>query len=69
MAVEEGRIAVLLGRTADNLDDCLENVKKIVDQAELVVPGLGRINRTCGLVVKVLPALNEVAESELRWGQ
>jgi len=61
-------IAVLLGRIADNLDDCSENVKKIVGHAEVVVPGLGRINRTCGLVAKTLPTLAEVAESELHFG-
>jgi hypothetical protein len=56
-------IAVLLGRIADNLDDCLENVKKIVGQAEAVLPGLGRINQTSGLLVRALSALIEVAES------
>jgi hypothetical protein len=56
-------IAVLLGGIADNLDDCLENTEKIVEHAEVVLPGLGRINQTAKLVVKALPALIEVAES------
>ncbi|MGH3671045.1 MAG: hypothetical protein ACRDSH_10475 [Pseudonocardiaceae bacterium] len=55
-------IGVLLGRIADNLDDCLKNTKKIVGQAEVVLPGLGRINQTSGLLKKALPALIEVAE-------
>ena len=59
-------IAVLLGRIADNLDDCLESVHKIVGQAEDVLPGLGRINQTSGLLVKALPALIEVAENTSR---
>jgi len=56
-------IAVLLGRIADNLDDCLENTKKIVGEAKVVLPGLGRIHQTSGLLVKALPALIEVAEN------
>jgi hypothetical protein len=56
-------ISILLGRIADNLDECLENVTKIVGQAGVVVPGLGRINQTSGLLAKALPALIEVAEN------
>ena len=56
-------IGVLLGRIADNLDDCLANEKKIAGQAEVVLPGLGRINQTSGLIVKALPALIEIAEN------
>jgi hypothetical protein len=56
-------IAVLLGNIADNLDDCLDNTKKIAEHAEVVLPGLGRINQTSGLLVKALPALIEVAEN------
>ena len=56
-------ISILLGRIADNLDECLKNVTKIVGQAGVVVPGLGRINQTSGLLVKALPALIEVAEN------
>lgn len=56
-------IGVLLGRIADNLDDCLANEKKIVGQAEVVLPGLGRINQTSELIIKALPALIEVAEN------
>ena len=56
-------IAILLGNIADNLDDCLDSTKKIVEHAEVVLSGLGRINQTSGLVVKALPALIEVAEN------
>jgi len=56
-------IAVLLGRIADNLDDCLENTEKIVGQAAVVLPGLGRINQTSRLLAKALPALIDVAKS------
>ncbi len=56
-------IAVLLGGIADNLDDCLENTEKVVGHAEVVLPGLGRINQTTKLVAKALPALIEIADS------
>jgi len=56
-------IAVLLGNIADNLDDCLDNTKKIAEHAEVVLPGLGRINQTSRLLVKALPALIETAEN------
>jgi len=55
-------IGVLLNRTADNLDDCLQNVKTIVDQAEVIGPGVERINGTGGVVVGALPLLCDGAE-------
>jgi HAMP domain-containing protein len=39
-------IGVLLNRTADNLDDCAQNVKNIAYQAEAIGPGVKRINET-----------------------
>jgi hypothetical protein len=55
-------IGVLLNRTADNLDDCLQNVQTITEQAEVIVPGVERINDTGGVVVGALPLLYEGAE-------
>lgn len=55
-------IGVLLNRTAGNLDDCAQNVKKIRYQAEVIGPGIKRINETGGTVVGALPLLCEGAE-------
>ncbi len=55
-------IGVLLNRIADNLDDCLGNVKAIAGQAEAILPGVGRINQTGGVVAGALPLLIEGAE-------
>jgi hypothetical protein len=37
-------IGVLLNRTADNLDDCLQSVKTVTGQAQVIGPGVERIN-------------------------
>jgi hypothetical protein len=55
-------IGVLLNRVADNLDDCLQNVKTISEQAKVILPGVGRINQTGGVVAGALPLLIEAAE-------
>ncbi|MCA1835027.1 MAG: hypothetical protein LC721_01280, partial [Actinobacteria bacterium] len=55
-------IGVLLSRIADNLDDCLGNVKTIAQQAETVIPGVEHINRTGGVVAGALPLLYGSAE-------
>jgi hypothetical protein len=55
-------IGVLLNRIADNLDDCLDNVKTIVQHAEVIVPGVEHINRTGGVVAGALPLLYGGAE-------
>ena len=62
LAVYLSVIGVLLNRIADNLDDCLGNVKIIMGQAEVVLPGVGRINQTGGVVAGALPLLIEGAE-------
>jgi hypothetical protein len=62
LAVYLSMIGVLLNRVADNLDDCLGNVKIIMGQAEVVLPGIGRINQTGGVVAEALPLLVEAAE-------
>lgn len=54
-------IGVLLNRVADNLDDSLENVKKISRQAEIIIPGVDRINQTGSVVAGALPLLIESA--------
>ncbi len=55
-------LGVLLNRTADNLDDCVHNVKKITNQAEVIGPAIERINETGGTVVGALPLLSDAAE-------
>jgi hypothetical protein len=62
LAVHLYVIGVLLNRIADNLDDCLGNVKTITGQAEVILPGVGRINQTGGVVAGALPLLVEAAE-------
>ncbi|MGH3673300.1 MAG: hypothetical protein ACRDSH_22185 [Pseudonocardiaceae bacterium] len=53
LAVYLSVIGVLLNRIADNLD---------VGQAEVVLPGVGRINKTGDVVAGALPLLVEAAE-------
>lgn len=55
-------IGALLSRIAANLGDCLRSVKKIKEQAEVVIPGVERINLTGGVVAGALPLLVEAAE-------
>jgi hypothetical protein len=55
-------IGALLNRIADHLDDSLQNVKKIAGQAEVILPGVARINQTGGVVVGALPLLVDGAE-------
>lgn len=62
LAVYLSVIGVLLNRIADNLDDCLGNVKTIMGQAEVILPGIGRINQTGDVVAGALPLLVEAAE-------
>ncbi|MGB7797263.1 MAG: hypothetical protein WBL53_13565 [Pseudonocardiaceae bacterium] len=55
-------IGVQLNRTADNLDDCAQNVKNIAQQAEVIGPGVVRINETGTTVIGALPLLCDGAE-------
>jgi HAMP domain-containing protein len=57
------RIGVLLNRTADDLEDCAQNVKKISSQADVIGPGVVRINETGTKVLGALPLLCDGAES------
>jgi hypothetical protein len=53
---------VLLNRIADNLDDCLGNVKTIIRQTEVIRPDVGRINQTGDVIAEALPLLAEATE-------
>jgi hypothetical protein len=55
-------IGVALNRTADNLGDCLESVRTVVNQASIVGPGIKRLNKTGGELLEALPLLLEDAE-------
>jgi hypothetical protein len=55
-------IGVLRNRIADNLDDCLGSVKIIMGQAEVIKPGVRRINQTGDVVAGALPLLVEATE-------
>lgn len=55
-------IGMQLNRTADNLDDCAQNVKNIAQQAEVIGPGVVRINETGTTVIGALPLLCDGAE-------
>ncbi len=55
-------IGMLLNRIADNLDDSLQNVNKIAEQADVIVPAVERINGTGGVVVGALPLLCDGAD-------
>ena len=57
------RIGMLLNRTADDLDDCAQNVKNISYQAGAIGPGVVRINETATTVIGALPLLCDGAES------
>jgi hypothetical protein len=55
-------VGTLLARIAANLEESGELVRKIVGHAELIVPGVGHINRTGGVVAGALPLLYGMAE-------
>lgn len=55
-------IGVLLNRIAENLDDCLGNVKKISQQVEVIISGIEHVNRTAAVVEGALPLLCGGAE-------
>jgi hypothetical protein len=51
-----------LERVATNLEECSELVGKIVRDAEVIEPGVERINRTGGVIAGALPLLYGMAE-------
>ncbi|MGQ0773870.1 MAG: hypothetical protein ACT4NY_05550 [Pseudonocardiales bacterium] len=55
-------IGILLNRIADNLGDCLQSVKNIRYQAEVIGPGVVRLNHIGKELVGALPLLYGGAE-------
>ncbi|MGH3972634.1 MAG: hypothetical protein ACRDS9_04830 [Pseudonocardiaceae bacterium] len=55
-------IGGLLNRTADNLNNCLQNTRTIANQANVIVPAIERINQTGKELVGALPGLHELAQ-------
>lgn len=55
-------IGAVLGRTADGLGDCLQNLQLITRQAQPIGPGVKRINKTGEDLVGAMPLLLEDAE-------
>jgi hypothetical protein len=51
-----------LNRVATNLEQCSELVGNIVRDAEVIEPGVERINRTGGVIAGALPLLYGMAE-------
>ena len=51
-----------LNRVATNLEQCSELVGSIVRDAEVIEPGVERINRTGGVIAGALPLLYGMAE-------
>jgi hypothetical protein len=51
-----------LGRVADTLEECADLVWTIHEHAEVIEPGVERINRTAGTVAGALPLLYSMAE-------
>jgi hypothetical protein len=55
-------VGTQLTRIAGNLEECSEIVRRIVANAEPIMPGLQHINRTGGVVAGALPLLYGMAE-------
>lgn len=56
-------LGVLLNRIADNLGDCLQNVKKIHYQAKVIGPAVVRLNQTSKELADAMPLLYGGAEA------
>lgn len=50
-------IGVLLNRTADSLGDCVQSLRTVADQADVIRPGVQRINKIGGELLGALPLL------------
>jgi hypothetical protein len=61
LAIYLFKAGVLLNRTADNLGDCLQSVRTIAGQAQVVGPGIMRINKAGADLVGAMPLLIEGA--------
>ena len=55
-------IGVALNRTAGNLGDCLQNVRVIAGQAQVIGPGVTRLNKTGEDLLGAMPLLIEDAD-------
>ena len=55
-------IGSTLDRTAGNLSDCLQNVRIIADQAQVIGPGVKRLNKTGADLLAAMPLLVDGAE-------
>jgi hypothetical protein len=55
-------IGGLLKRTAENLGDCLQNVRMIAGQAQVIGPGVTRLNKIGGDLLGAMPLLIEGAD-------
>ena len=62
LAVYLFMIGVLLKRTAAALGDCLQSVRTIAGQAQVIGPGVTRINTTGGQLLGAMPLLIEGAD-------
>ena len=51
-----------LKKIAANLEECVELVRKVRDNAKAIAPGLDHVNRTGGVVAGALPLLYGMAE-------
>ena len=51
-----------LKKIATNLEECVELVRKVRDNAKAIAPGLDHVNRTGGVVAGALPLLYGMAE-------
>jgi hypothetical protein len=57
------RIGTLLNRTASNLDDCLQSVRTVVGHAQVIGPGVTRLNKSGTDLLEAVPLLLEDAEA------
>jgi hypothetical protein len=51
-----------LKKIATNLEECVDLVRKVRDNAKAIAPGLDHVNRTGGVVAGALPLLYGMAE-------
>jgi hypothetical protein len=55
-------IGILLKQTAAYLRDCLDSVRTIAGQAQVIGPGVTRLNATAGELLGAMPLLTEGAD-------
>jgi hypothetical protein len=56
-------IGVQLSRTAENLGDCLQNVRTIAGQTQVIGPGVTRLNKVGTDLLGAMPLLIEGADA------